>query len=166
MTPTSNPRRDIANFLLEKNINYRIYNHKPIYSIADGREISEYIGVKPCKTLLLVNRRHQYYMLLTMGDCRISLTDFSRHINSSHLSFASSEALETLLHASPGAVSPLGLIFDTAGTISLCVDKILFQQEFIALHPCVNNESYVFKTSDFFNLFLPSVNYREYMIIE
>lgn len=164
--PMSNACQEIADFLSERNISYRSYSHKPIFTVEDGREISGHLGVEPCKTLLLVNRQHQYYMLMTKGDSRISLTDFARQINSSRLSFASADALETLLHTTPGAVSPLGLIFDFNHMIGLYIDHALLRQEHIVVHPCVNNESYIFKSSDFFNLFLPSVNHGEYHIIE
>lgn len=150
--------QEIADFLTERNIGYTRYTHKPIFTIEDGREIAEYIGVEPCKTLLLADRRHQYYMLLTIGDGKISLAELARQTGSSRLSFASPEALGTLLHATPGAVSPLGLIFDFNHIVNLCVDEALLHQEYITVHPCVNNESYVFRSADFFNLFLPAVN--------
>lgn len=161
-----NTSQKIADFLFERNIGYMRYTHKEIFTVEDGKEIAGHLGVEPCKTLLLVNRQHQYYMLFAKGNGKISLIEFARQLGSSRLSFASPDALDMLLHTTPGAVSPLGLIFDFNHMVGLCIDKALLQQEYIMVHPCVNNESYVFKSPDFFNLFLPAVNRREFKVIE
>ncbi len=158
--------QDIATFLLERNIGYIRHTHKPIFTVDDGRDIAEHLGIEPCKTLLLVNRKSQYYMLLTKGDGKISLTGLARQLGSSRLSLASTEALDLLLHATPGAASPLGLIFDSNHMVGLCIDKVILQQKYIMVHPCVNNESYVFTSSDFFNHFLSAVNCREFKVID
>ena len=162
----SNTCQEIADFLSERNISYRSYAHRPIFTVEDGMEIAKAIGVEPCKTLLLVNRQHQYYMLMTKGEGKISLPEVARQIGSSRLSFASADALNTLLHATPGAVSPLGLIFDYNRMIGLLIDKALLQEEHIVVHPCVNDKSYIFNSADFFRLFLPSVNRDGYTVIE
>lgn len=156
--------QEIADFLSERNIEYRRYPHKPIFTVEDGREIADELGIEPCKTLFLVNRQKQPYMLLMMGDKRISLSDFARQVGSSRLSFATVEELMSYLHSSPGAVSPLGLVFDRNHKIRLYVDNDVLTKDFIALHPCVNNESYVFKTSEFINSFLSVVGHGDYIL--
>jgi Bi-functional aminoacyl-tRNA synthetase, putative len=160
------PDQEIADFLHEKEIGYVRYSHKPIFTIDDGIDVIEHLGISPCKTLLLANRHKQYYMLLTKGDGRISLSDFAKKIGSSRLSFASSELLESLLHTIPGAVSPLGLIFDYDNNVSLYIDKEVLKQESIVLHPCVNTQSYVLKMNDFINRFIPLTNHQVHMVSE
>lgn len=155
---------EIAVFLSDKNIGYMRYQHKPIFTVEDGREIADALGIEPCKTLFLVNRQKQPYMLLTAGDKRISLSDFAGQVGSSRLSFASTDELISYLHSSPGAVSPLGLVFDREHKIKLYIDSDVLTKDFIALHPCVNNESYVFKTSEFINTFLPAVGHDDYIL--
>ncbi|OKY86205.1 MAG: hypothetical protein BHV69_03000 [Bacteroidales bacterium 52_46] len=158
-----NTNQEIADFLSENNIGYTRYQHKPIFTVEDGQEIADELGIEPCKTLFLVNRQKQPYMLLTTGGKRISLSDFARQIGSSRLSFASADELLSYLHSSPGAVSPLGLIFDHAHKIKLYIDNDVQATRFIALHPCVNNESYVFQTSEFINAFLSAVGHNDYI---
>lgn len=155
--------QEIAVFLSDNNIGYMRYQHKPIFTIEDGQEIADALGIEPCKTLFLVNRQKQPYMLLTMGDKRISLSEFAVQIGSSRLSFASTGELISYLHSSPGAVSPLGLVFDREHKIKLYIDSDVLTKDFIALHPCVNNESYVFKTSEFINTFLSAVGHGDYI---
>lgn len=161
-----NSSEHIINFLNEHNVAYQCYRHKPIYTIDDGMEIAEAIGIKPCKCLLLVNRQHQHYMLLTQGDTDVDLHLLAGFIHSSRLSFATADTLETLLHTSPGAVSPLGFIFDTGYLIGLILDERILQYRKIMMASCANDESIVMETQDFINTFLPSVNRSNYKIVK
>lgn len=159
-----NTNQEIADFISERGIEYTRYQHKPIFTVEDGQEIADALGIEPCKTLFLVNRQKQPYMLLTVGDKRISLSDFAGHVGSSRLSFASTDELISYLHSSPGAVSPLGLVFDREHKIKLYIDSDVLTKDFIALHPCVNNESYVFKTPEFINTFLSAIGHNDYIL--
>ncbi len=161
-----NTNQEIAEFLSERGIEYTRYQHKPIFTVEDGQEIADALGIDPCKTLFLVNRQKQPYMLLTAGNKRISLSDFAGQVGSSRLSFASTDELISYLHTSPGAVSPLGLVFDRKHIIKLYIDNDVLTKDCIALHPCVNNESYVFKTLEFINTFLPAVGHKDYVLIK
>lgn len=161
-----NTNQEIADFLSERGIEYTRYQHKPIFTVEDGQEIADALGIDPCKTLFLVNRQKQPYMLLTAGNKRISLSDFAGQVGSSRLSFASTDELISYLHSSPGSVSPLGLIFDRDHKIRLYIDNDALTKDFIALHPCVNNESDVFKTLEFINTFLPAVGHKDYVLIK
>lgn len=156
----------IINFLKEHDIAYQCYHHKPIYTLDDGLEITEAIGIKPCKCLLLVNRQHQHYMLLTQGDMDVNLHLLADLIHSSRLSFATADALDTLLHTIPGAVSPLGLIFDTERLVRLMLDERVLQCQKLMMAPCVNDESIVMETQDFINIFLPVSKHPNYQIIK
>lgn len=161
-----NSSEHIINFLNEHNIVYQCYPHKPIYTLDDGLEITEAIGIKPCKCLLLVNRQHQHYILLTQGDTNVNLHLLAGLIHSSRLSFATADALDTLLHTIPGAVSPLGLIFDTEQLVGLIIDKKISQCDKIMLAPCVTDKSIIMKTHDFINIFLPASKHSNYQIIK
>lgn len=159
-----NINQEIAEFLSTNRINYRRYQHKPIFTVEDGLEIASELGIEPCKTLFLVNRQKQPYMLLVPGDKKVSLSDFARQAGSSRLSFASPDELASYLHSSAGAVSPLGLVFDKCHKIKLYIDRDITAKDFIALHPCVNNESFVFETALFLNSFLPAAGHSDYTL--
>ncbi len=63
------------------------------------------------------------------------------------------------LHARPGAVSPLGLVFDTAGDVRLFLDLALLKAERIAFHPCDNTVTLAMRTRDFMEVYLPAVTH-------
>lgn len=153
----------IAEFLSKNNIEYTRYTHKPIFTVEDGGEIAEEIGIEPCKTLFLLNRQRQPFMLLIDGKKTIPLSEFARQTGSSRLSFASPDILFSYLRATAGAVSPLGLLFDNEHKIRLYIDKQVLERELIAMHPCVNTETYVFRCSEFLH-YLASVNHSYYIL--
>ena len=63
-----------------------------------------------------------------------------------------------MLRERPGSVSPFGLIFDSAAPVRLLMDSALAKLPELAFHPCDNTESLAMKTSDFLNIFLPSLS--------
>lgn len=100
------------------------------------------------------------------GDTNVNLHLLAGLIHSSRLSFATADALDTLLHTISGAVSPLGLIFDTERLVRLIIDEKISQCDKIMLAPCVTDKSIIMKTHDFINIFLPTSKHSNYQIIK
>ena len=61
-------------------------------------------------------------MLMLPADKKLSAKNVARQIGSPHLSFASAEDMERLLHTYPGAVSVLSLIYDKEKRVQLLID--------------------------------------------
>ena len=77
----------------------------------------------------------------------------------SRLSFGPPEEMERLLHLSPGAVSPMGLLFDSARDVRLVMDSDLKKAAFLGCHPCVNTASIRMSMADFMNVYLPATGH-------
>ena len=56
-----------------------------------------------------------------------------------------------------GAVSPLGLLFDVQGHVSLAMDRGLRGFERLAFHPCDNTATVVLSAQDFYGGFLKRI---------
>lgn len=113
--------------LNELSIHYEVFNHEPIMTMEQGKGIEKRMGVPAVKTLLLVNHHKQYFMVLLPPDKKLNTKELAKHIGSGHISFASADDINSLLHAYPGAVSPLGLLFDKDKEITLFIDSRLMQ---------------------------------------
>lgn len=159
------PSDTIIAKLEELKIAYCKLEHEPIYTVDAGLEIAESLGVLPCKCLLLCTRKKEYYMILLSGNKHLSFKELAIQIGCSHLSFASEEELRELLHTRPGAVSPLGLLFDTDNRIKLLVDKEIAESEHLVCHPNDNAYSLRIKTSDILRIYLSAVNHSQYEVI-
>ncbi len=150
-------KETILTKLDELNISYKVFNHEPIMTMEQGKDIEKQMGVPAVKTLLLVNHHKQFFMVLLPADKKLNIKELAKQIGSGHLSFASADDISRLLHAYPGAVGPLGLLFDENKEIKLIIDKELTQQHKVAMHPCENNCSLRLDFQDFIKVYLPSL---------
>ena len=73
--------------------------------------------------------------------------------------------MERLLRVHPGAVSPMGLLFDEGNEVALLVDSGLRDVNRIAFHPCDNSCTLAMAAADFFGKFLPGIG-REPVYVE
>ena len=152
----------MSNHILETltslNISYEVLEHEPLLTMQDGLEVEKKLKIVPCKNLLLVNRQHEFFLLMVSGDKRVKVNNIAKEINSSHLSFASDDDLKTLLNVTTGAVSPLDLFFDTAHKVKVLMDKELLSQEFIGCHPGTNTMTVKMKTASLVEVFFSALN--------
>lgn len=132
------PQQVIFDTLDKLDIKCEIINHKPLYTMKDGLDIAKRLHVAPCKNLLLCNRQQQFFLVMLMGTKRLAVKKIASQIGSSHLSFSTDEQLKMLMHAQPGGVSPLGLLFDTENKVQLLVDTDILALRYVGCHPCIN----------------------------
>ena len=145
---------------------YLRLDHDPLYTIEACHEADELLGVSICKNLFLCNQnKTAFYLLLMPGEKRFRTKEFSRLIGSSRLSFASEEAMESLLGVTPGSVTPLGLMNDREKRVALYLDAELLSAEYLGCHPCINTSSLRIATKDLLEVILPALG-REYGVVE
>ena len=79
------------------------------------QEIDQTLQAVICKNLFLCNRQETAFYLLMIPDTKVFHTkDLSAQIGAARLSFAKPEYMEKFLDITPGSVSVLGLMNDTA----------------------------------------------------
>ena len=143
--------------LLDKlGIPYARVEHDTADTMEDCAAISDVLGIRICKNLVLCNRQKTDFYLLTMPEDNPFLTNnLSHQIGSSRLSFAPGELMEELIGCTPGSASVLGLMNDTEHRVRLLMDKETYEAEWFGCHPCKNDGSLRIKTSDLLHKFLP-----------
>jgi len=143
--------------LLEQlHIPYTRVEHDIANTMEDCAEISDVLGIRICKNLVLCNRQKTSFYLLTMPEDKPFVTKLLSHqIGSSRLSFAPAEEMERLLGCTPGSASVLGLMNDADHRVQLLMDRETYEAEWFGCHPCKNDGSLRMKTADLLNIFLP-----------
>lgn len=137
-------------------IPYTRVEHDIADTMADCAVISDVLGIRICKNLVLCNRQRTAFYLLTMPEDKPFVTkNLSKQIGSSRLSFAPAEDMERLLGCTPGSASVLGLMNDTEHQVKLLMDKEVYEAEWFGCHPCKNDGSLRIKTADLLQVFLP-----------
>ena len=158
MTDTA---REVYARLDAMGIQYTSVEHEAVYTIDDCRITDMKLGGVTAKNYFLTTKnKKNFYLCLVRPEARLRTSDVSKQVASSRLSFGSEEQMQELLHVHPGAVSPMGLMFDAENRVRLLVDTGLMEVENIAFHPCDNTQTLVMKTADFFGIFLPAVGHE------
>lgn len=139
-------------------ISYSRVEHEPADTMEACAAISDVLGIRICKNLLLCNRQKTNFYLLTMPEDKPFVTkELSAQIGSSRLSFAPGDMMEELIGCTPGSASVLGLAYDKENRVRLLMDRETYEAEWFGCHPCKNDGSLKMKTADLLNKFLPHI---------
>lgn len=154
---SGNEEMEICYILDQLEIEHEVEHHLPAHSILECTDILESLGNGGhCKNLFLCNRQKtEFYLLLIRPDKKFRTAEVSQQIGKARLGFAEESFLEQYLHIRPGAVSPLGLVYDREKKVTLLIDCDLLKKDYIYFHPCVNTASVRMTMADFTNRFLP-----------
>ena len=129
----------LLDLLKTNHITFQSKEHKEVTSMDEYEEIEKDLHCEMAKNLFLCNRQQtSFYLLLMPKDKKFKTKELSAQIQSARLSFASEEALSSLLHCSMGSTSILGLLFDQENKVKLLIDKDLFSFPLCGIHPCDN----------------------------
>lgn len=151
----------VYDFLDELGIEYTTYCHRPAFTMEECSEVRKEAGAPVFKNLFLTNKQQtQFYLLMLPADKPFKTKYLSSQLGCARLSFASAEMMERYLHIHPGAVSPLGLIFDTEKHVKLIIDRDLDgSSDRYACHPCVNTASIAISLRDLLDTIIPATGH-------
>ena len=118
-----------------------------------------------CKNLFLCNRQQtEFYILMMPGNIPFKTKELSAQLNTSRLSFANADFMESFLDLTPGSLTVLGLMNDSEKRVQLLIDESILNSEYVGLHPCVNTSSIRIRVSDLTEKLLPALN-RSYVTV-
>ena len=148
-------------FLDARGIAYQKLDHEAVQTIEDCAAIDARLNCVTAKNYFLATKhRDRFYLCIVRPNARFKSVDVSRQIGSTRLSFAEEDHLARLLKEFPGAVSPMGLIFDEGNEVQLLVDAGLKEVKRISFHPCDNTATLAMSAEDFFETFLPAAGHE------
>ena len=156
---TINPiANEVFELISAMGIGYRYISHPPVDTIEDCKQYADALGAIMPKNIFLAPRNEScFFLLLTRPEAKYRTADISKQLGVSRLSFGSSERLYEYLQTLPGAISPMGLLYDEDRKVSLAIDSALRDAEFLAFHPCINTMSLAMSGEDFYGRFLPAL---------
>ena len=141
-------------------IQYDRIDHPAAATMTDCDDVAVALGCGICKNLFLCNRQETAFYLLMIPDTKVFHTkDLSAQIGAARLSFAKAEYMQQLLDITPGSVSVLGLMNDTAHKVQLLIDEDVLASEYVGCHPCINTSSLRLKTRDLVEKILPAMQH-------
>lgn len=131
----------------------------------DCKEVAKTTGADFCKNLFLQNRQGtEYFLLLIDQDKKFRTAEVSKLIGKARLSFGSQDKLYEYLGVAPGAITPLGLIFDSEQKVTVIIDKALIKMDKVSVHPLVNNATVTLKTADVIGVLMEATGHTPIFI--
>ncbi len=140
---------DIFGFLEANSISYERFDHAPVYTCDEAKELISDLPGTPTKNLFLRSKSGKRHFVVVVGyDKTVELKSLAKLLGESRVSFASVERLEKYLGVAPGAVSLLALANDSDRAVEVYFDKLLWESESFRCHPLVNTSTLVVSRAD------------------
>lgn len=150
----------VYDFLDRLGVEYDTLCHPAAFTMEECGRVRRALDAPVFKNLFLTNKQHTLYFLLMLPTDKPFKTKFlSSQLGCARLSFADADEMRELLHISPGAVSPMGLIHDAGCRVRLIVDTDLRAVERYACHPCVNTASVALTLTDLLGVVVPATGH-------
>ncbi len=138
---------DILGVLKELNIEYKLQEHKAVYTVEDLQDVFLEMEGIGCKNLFLKGKKKGYFLYTLPEDKQVNLKELAKVLHVSSFHFASKEDLMNILKLIPGSVTPLGIVNDTENKVTVLLDKELTQNK-VLVHPNRNTATISIKYQD------------------
>jgi Ala-tRNA(Pro) deacylase len=136
-------------FLREHGIAAARHEHPAVMTVEESERLVPKLPGAKTKNLFLRDRKGLRHFLVTVPhNVPVDLDALGAALGAGRLGFASSERLHRHLGLTPGAVSLLGLVNDTARAVEFVIDRSLWEADAVQAHPLVNTATMVVAHAD------------------
>ena len=130
-------------------IAYTRVDHPAVFTCEESERVVPPLPGARTKNLFLRDKKGRRHLLVVAAqDKRVDLRALGDRIDAKGLMLASDERLAKYLGVSPGAVSILALINDTACEVELVVDADVWSADAVLAHPLVNTATLVIQRDE------------------
>ena len=119
-------------------IGYEVYEHPAVFTVAESSQHNDAIPGAHTKNLFLKDKVGAYFLVTVPADARVDLKALPAAIGCGRVSFGKAEDMERLLGVTPGSVTALAVMNDSAGEVRFVLDASLMEAEIINCHPLRN----------------------------
>lgn len=148
-------QKSVETYLKKNNINFEIYEHKPVFTVEESKSIKLKIPAMHTKCLFLKDNSGKYYLVCMNANKKLNISLLRKHLSAKKVHFASPEELYSKLHLTPGSVSLFGMI--NARDINLIIDREVWDAPSSGFHPNINTSTLVI-SKDSLRLFCKSLS--------
>jgi Ala-tRNA(Pro) deacylase len=135
---------DLAAFLAYHGIEMQRFEHPPVMTVEESERLVPRLSGAKTKNLFLRDKKGARHFLVTVPhNLAVDLIALGVQLGAGRLGFASAERLMKYLGITPGSVSLLALVNDTAHAVELVIDQRLWHADAVHAHPLVNHATMV-----------------------
>lgn len=124
--------------LQQLGIGWTLHEHDAVFTVEESAGLHRAIAGTHTKNLFLKDAGGQFWLVTVPHDIRVDLKALPLAIGSKRLSFGKAEDMERLIGVTPGSVTPLAAMNDTAGSVRVVLDARLANQACVNIHPMRN----------------------------
>jgi Ala-tRNA(Pro) deacylase len=143
--PTPDP---LAAKFTELGIETVSYEHRPVFTVEEGEDFKKLIPGGHTKNLFLKDKKDKIWLITALDETQIDLKKLPARINAARLSFGNPQLMQEVLGVTPGSVTPLALLNDTAKRVTPILDAGLMAHKVINCHPLRNDRTTCLKPED------------------
>jgi len=133
------PATTLDEFLARHGIAAPRYEHPAVMTVEESDRLVPRLPGAKTKNLFLRDRKGTRHLLCTIAaDRPVDLNRLGEALVGGRVGFASADRLLRHLGITPGSVSLLALVNDTAHAVEFVIDRALWEADAIQAHPLVN----------------------------
>ncbi|MGI6075534.1 MAG: prolyl-tRNA synthetase associated domain-containing protein [Pyramidobacter sp.] len=141
-------KQEVFDMLDTKKIAYEKVEHAPVFTIDEMLALHlPHVNAIAKNLFVRDDKKRQYCLITVKEEKRVDLKEFRNRFNTRRLTFASEEDLAAILGLSRGAVTPFGILNDTACRVIVYFDED-FRGKLMGIHPNENTATVYIKTED------------------
>lgn len=140
---------DLEAFLARHGIVLERTDHPPVMTVEESERLVPPLPGAKTKNLFLRDKKGARHLLVTVPhDLAVDLDALGDCLGARRLGFASAARLQQYLGVTPGSVSLLALVNDTARDVEFVIDRRLWEANAVHAHPLVNSATMVIPHAD------------------
>jgi len=140
---------NIDDFLREHGIAAARHEHAAVMTVEESEQLVPPLPGAKTKNLFLRDKKGVRHFLVTVPAARtVDLGALGAVLATGRLGFASPERLHKHLAITPGSVSLLALVNDTARAVEFVLDRSLWEADAVHAHPLTNTATMILAHAD------------------
>jgi Ala-tRNA(Pro) deacylase len=130
---------DLFAMLDRLGVAHETQHHPAVFTVEESKRLRGVLPGAHVKNLFVKDKKSRLFLISAVEDTRIDLKKVHEAIGGSgRVSFGSADLLMEVLCVAAGSVTPFAAANDTAGRVTVVLDKRLMEHERINVHPLVN----------------------------
>lgn len=155
----------VINALRSLSIDAKMYSHKAAFTV---EEQAVYVKVPQgvlTKNLFVKDKKYGLFLICAPADRDVNLKAFASlmSFSGSNFRFADEETLQSKLNVIRGSVSPFAAMNDSAGEVTVVLDKSLLEVDFVNIHPLRNDRTVSIRPAQLMG-FLANINHEPKLV--
>jgi Ala-tRNA(Pro) deacylase len=120
-------------------IAHKSVKHPPVFTVEQARKLRGELPGGHTKNLFLRDKKHDLYLVVALENAEVELKGLHRRLGATgRFSFGASDLLREVWGVEPGSVTPFGAINDTAGRVTVVLDRDMMNHDVLNYHPLDN----------------------------